>query len=69
MFLCINCGNNIKSTIQQLHTQSKKSRTTGCVRWMYYIKCDCCKKSNDYKNFIKHKILFTPIIFTIINNL
>ena len=69
MFLCVNCGNNIKSTYQQLHTQYKKSRTTGCVRWMYYIKCDCCKKAYDYRNFIKHKILFTPIIFTIINNL
>ena len=62
MFLCVNCGNNIKSSNIQFKILARTSEITGCPRWIYNIKCDCCNKRNDYKNFIKHKILFTQIL-------
>jgi hypothetical protein len=68
MFLCINCGNNIKSLNNQSKTSTINYKMTGCPRWRYYIKCDYCNKRNDYKYFINHKILFTPTLH-IINNL
>jgi len=52
MFLCVNCGNNIKTSILQFKLSSRKYNITGCCRWRYYIKCDCCNKRNDYTNFI-----------------
>ena len=51
MLLCVNCGNNIKSS-------TINYKLTGCPRWRYYIKCNCCNKRNDYKNFINHKLLY-----------
>ena len=62
MFLCVNCGNDIKSSNKQFKISVKKYKMTGCPRWIYNIKCDCCNKRNNYKNFIKHKILFTPTL-------
>jgi hypothetical protein len=62
MFLCVNCGNDIKSSNKQFKISVKKYKMTGCPRWIYNIKCDCCNNINDYTNFIKHKILFTPNI-------
>lgn len=62
MFLCIHCGNNIKSSDNQFKISTRKYKITGCPRWRYYIKCDCCDKRNDYKYFINHKLLFTPIL-------
>ncbi len=62
MFLCVNCGNNIKTSISQIKLSTKKYEITGCPRWRYYIKCDCCNKRNDYTNFINHKLLFTPTL-------
>ena len=62
MFLCVNCGNNIQSIITQLKISTRKYKITGCCRWRYYIKCDGCNKSNDYKYFINHKMLFTPTL-------
>jgi hypothetical protein len=58
MLLCVNCGNNIKSS-------TINYKLNGCPRWRYYIKCNCCNKRNDYKNFINHKLLFTPTILQI----
>jgi hypothetical protein len=58
MLLCVNCGNNIKSS-------TINYKLTGCPRWRYYIKCNCCNKRNDYTNFINHKLLFTPTILQI----
>jgi hypothetical protein len=68
MILCVNCGNNIKTSISQIKLSTKKYEITGCPRWRYYIKCDCCNKRNDYTNFINHKLLFTPTLLYI-NNL
>jgi hypothetical protein len=45
MFLCVNCGNNIKSS-------TINYKMTGCPRWKYYIKCDCCNNINNYKYLI-----------------
>ena len=59
MFFCVNCGNNIKSSNKQFNTSARNYKTTGCPRWRYHVKCDYCNKINDY---IKHKILFTPIL-------
>ena len=61
MFFCRNCGNNIKSSNKQYKT-SIRYRITGCPRWIYNIKCDCCNNRNDYRYFIEHKILFTPTL-------
>ena len=68
MFLCVNCGNNIQSYNTQFKILTRKYKITGCLRWRYYIKCDCCNKRNDYKYFINHKLLFTPTLH-IFNNL
>ena len=57
MFLCVNCGCNIKSSNKQLKTSTRNYKMTGCPRWRYNI--------NDYKNFIKHKILFIPILHSL----
>ena len=65
MFLCVNCGNNIQSSNKQLKTSIRRYRITGCCRWIYYIKCDCCNKGNDYNYFINHEILFTPTLHNI----
>ena len=65
MLLCVNCGNNIKSSNTQIKT-SINIKITGCCRWRYYIKCDSCNKRNDYTNFINHKLLFTPTLFSLI---
>jgi hypothetical protein len=62
MFLCVNCGNNIQSSNTQFKILTRKYKITGCCRWRYYIKCDGCNKSNDYKYFINHKMLFTPTL-------
>ena len=62
MFLCVNCGNNIKTSILQFKLSTRKYNITGCCRWRYSIKCDCCNKRNDYTNFINHKLLFTPTL-------
>ena len=68
MFLCINCGNNIKSSNNQFKISTRKYKMTGCPRWRYYIKCNCCNKRNDYKYFINHKLLFIPTLFIIITH-
>ena len=62
MFLCITCGNNIKTSNNKFKLSTKKYKITGCPRWRYYIKCDCCNKRNDYTHFINHKLLFTPTL-------
>jgi hypothetical protein len=62
MFFCVNCGNNIKSSNKQFNTSARTYKMTGCPRWRYHVKCDYCNKINDYKNVIKHKLLFTPIL-------
>jgi hypothetical protein len=62
MFLCVNYGNNIKSSNKQFKISARYYEITGCPRWIYNIKCDCCNKRNYYKNFIKYKIFFTPIL-------
>ena len=59
MFLCIHCGNNIKSSNDQFKILTKKYKITRCPRWRYYFKCDCCNKKNNYNYFINHKLLFT----------
>ena len=65
MFLCITCGNNIKTSFTQFKVSTKKYKITGCPRWRYYIKCDYCNTKNDYKYFITHKLLFTPTLLDI----
>jgi hypothetical protein len=67
MFLCINCGNNIKSLNNQSKTSTINYKMTGCPRWRYYIKCDYCNNINNYKNLIAHKILFIPTLLHILN--
>ena len=52
MFLCINCGNNIKSSNKQFKTSTINYKMTGCPRWKYYIKCNCCNNINNYKYLI-----------------
>ncbi len=56
---CVHCGNNIKSSNKQLKISNKQLKIsvtnykiTSCPRWIYNIKCDCCNKRNNYKNFI-----------------
>ena len=48
MFLCINCGN---------HKQLQKYVITGCQKWLYYITCNCCKKTYNYKYLFKHLLI------------
>jgi hypothetical protein len=67
MFLCINCGNNIKSSNKQFTTSTINYKMTGCPRWKFYIKCDCCNNINNYKYLIAHKILFIPTLLQILN--
>ena len=69
MFLCVNCGNNIKTSILQFKLSTKKYKITGCPRWRYSIKCDCCNKRNDYTNFINHKLLFSLTLNMLIINM
>ena len=68
MFLCVNCGNNIKSSTKQFKISARNYKISGCPRWKYYIKCDCCYNINDYKYLIKHKILLTSTLFIIITH-
>lgn len=68
MFLCVNCGNNIKSSSKQFNISVRNYKMTGCPRWIYKIKCDCCNNRNDYQIFIKHKILFRSTLLMIITH-
>ena len=56
MFFCKNCGNDIKSLSKQIRSRWRKYAITGCPRWLYYIKCDCCNNFYNYRNFMEHNI-------------
>ena len=44
MFLCLNCGNNIKSLNKQVKTSTINFKMTGCPRWKYMYVVNNIKK-------------------------
>ena len=61
--ICFGCS--AKISCSEINRRRKWGRYHGCLRWIYRLRCDKCKKTFDYLHFQQHKELFKITLIAI----